>query len=216
MFDRLFGRRVELWQDINHQSNCIWYYNTYCKKNDIEQSLVSSVNKLTSLAGLNTEQCSTASQYNFLRTGVILVYLSRMNWGDSLKVTVIQLTTNKSIAKRKKIPVMSKVTRVAQNNFCRHSKYVSTRKKQLNHMSRFLTDSIGHRGLPKISIGKRDFNLSLCLFEPKNINSLLSGFNLNLLVSILSFAPSKHLFNCSRTADLFWDMCIYKLGLFST
>ena len=38
--------------------------------------------------------------------------------------------------------------------------------------------------------GKYAFNLSLCLFEPNIINSVLSGFGLNLLAEIYSFTSS--------------------------
>ena len=76
----------------------------------------------------------------------------------------------------------------------------------MNHTRKFLTESVGQSELPKISIGKHAFNLSLCLFEPKMINSVLSGLNLSLLVDIHFLTASKHLFNFSKAADAFFTL----------
>ena len=57
--------------------------------------------------------------------------------------------------------------------------------------------------------GKEAFNLSLGLFEPNTINSVLSGLSLSLLADIHSFISSRHLFNFSKAADEFlWDRWI--------
>ena len=102
-------------------------------------------------------------------------------WG-MIKTSWVYLCTNltrKNIGHKyrcimtKKLPNMSEVHRVAQNNFCRHSELVWTRKNQnLNHTPKFLTASAGQRGLPKMSIGKHAFTLFLCLFEPKTIGNI--------------------------------------------
>ena len=77
---------------------------------------------------------------------------------------------------------------------------------KMDHISRFMIDSARQRGLPTISNGKNAFNLSLCLFKPKMINLVLSGFNYSLLVDIHSLTSSRYLFNCSKAADVFlWD-----------
>ena len=47
-------------------------------------------------------------------------------------------------------------------------------------------ESLGSRGLPKMSIRKHAFNLSLCFLKPKSMNSVLSGLSLSLLADIHS------------------------------
>ena len=139
-------------------------------------------------------------------------------------VAVIQPTTNKSISHKyrnivsKKLPDMSEITSLTKQLLqtfwaCLDKEKLlltfwtclDKEKSELNHTPKFFTESTGQSGLPKISIGKHAFNLSLCLFEPKMINWVLSGFNLSLLVDIHSLT-SRHLFNCSKAANaFFWD-----------
>ena len=54
---KLMSRRINLWNK------------------DITTILTAPVSVRTSAAVLNSEQCSTGSQYSFSRTGVVLVYL---------------------------------------------------------------------------------------------------------------------------------------------
>ena len=94
---------------------------------------------------------------------------------------------------------MSEVTELDKTTF---------EKLELNQTPKFLTDSAGQRGLPKMPIENCVFNFSLYFFEPKSINSFLSGFNLSLLVDVHFFVSSMYLFNCSKEADVFsWDKC---------
>ena len=68
----------------------------------------------------------------------------------------------------KKPPDNSKVTELHKTTV---ADILNMEKSELNHTVKFLTDSAGQRGLPKMVVGKYAFNLSLCLFEPNTINS---------------------------------------------
>ena len=59
--------------------------------------------------------------------------------------------------------------------------------------------------------GKYAFNLSLCLFEPNTINSVLVGLSLSLLADIHSFISFRHLFNFSNAADEYFGIDGYRL-----
>ena len=70
-------------------------------------------------------------------------------------------------------------------------------------MLKIMIDLDGQRGLCKVSIGNHAFNLSLCVFEAKSINSVLLGLTLSLLVEIDSITSSRHHFNYSKAADIY-------------
>ena len=125
------------------------------------------------------------------------------------------MTSNKSISHKhrnivsKKPPDMSEITDFNKTTFANLLNMLGQRRSESNHTPRFFTKSAGQSELPKISIGKHAFNLSICLFDPKMINSVLSGFSLSLLVDIHPLPSSRHLFSFSKAADAFlWDKCI--------
>ena len=57
-------------------------------------------------------------------------------------------------------------------------------KPESNHTPKFRTLSVGVRLLPKMSIGKQLAILFRWDFEPKRINSVLSGLSLSLFAAI--------------------------------
>ena len=107
----------------------------------------------------------------------------------------------------KKPPDMSKIIELHKTTFVDILNMFGQGKIRIEpHTPRFLTDSSGERGLPKMVDGNYAFNLSLCLFEPNTINSVLSGLSLSFMGDIHSFISSRPLFNFSKAADeFFWD-----------
>ena len=71
-------------------------------------------------------------------------------------------------------------------------------KSLSNHTPRFLTTPTGERKLPRILAAKDLLNFSSCIFEPKRVNSVSSGFSFNLLADNHFLTSSKQLFNMSK------------------
>ena len=159
--------------------------------------------KHRSYTGVSTGCLKQFRLHYFWCTVIYENWIWRGSW-----VAVIQLTTNKSHKYRNILTNMSEITEFHKTTFIDILNMLGQGKIWIQPLPKFLTELTGQTGLPKIAIETHAFNLSLCLFEPKMINSVLSGFNLSLLVDIHSLASSWQIFNCSKAADpFFWDKC---------
>ena len=67
----------------------------------------------------------------------------------------------------KKLPDMSEITEFYKATFTDILNMLGKEKSESNHTPKFLTESMGRSGLPKILIGKHAFNLSLS-FQTKD------------------------------------------------
>ena len=71
-------------------------------------------------------------------------------------------------------------------------------KSRSSHAPRFLSASAGETKLPRLSTGKDLLIFFMCVFEPKIMNSVLSGFSFNLFADNHSLTSLKQ-FLCQLT-----------------
>ena len=83
-------------------------------------------------------------------------------------------------------------------------------KSESNNTPRFLNDSTRKRKIPKMSIWK--CNLSLCIFEPKIVNAVLSEVNLGLLCDIYNLHPEGSYSTIQRQKRHCYETNAHKVG----